>query len=71
MTCNHDYRYNAAVYRMVCKHCGRFALPRSAFRGWTWKLGEWELEFVTVQHVLRVVALSRNFGRKLVKRWEW
>ena len=43
-------------------------VKRDDFRGWTWTAGEWTLEFVTVRHVLRIVVLSRDHGRKTVKR---
>jgi hypothetical protein len=43
---------------------------REDFRGWTWRLFGWEVEFVTVRHLLRVIALSNDRGTHLVKRFE-
>ena len=37
---------------------------------WTWRLGQWHLEFVTVFHRLRTVALWADHGRKWVARLE-
>ena len=44
---------------------------RNDIRGWTWKIGQVCIEFVTIQHALRVIAVSTDNGRKLFKRWEW
>jgi len=46
-------------------------LKRSDFRGWTWQIGQWTVEFVTVRHILRTIAIGNNYNRHLVKRWEW
>jgi hypothetical protein len=46
-------------------------MKRADFRGWTWRLGRVWIEFATVRHVLRAIALTDDNGRRLVRRWEW
>lgn len=46
-------------------------MKRSDIRGFTLKVcGLW-IEFVTVFHILRTIAVYKEGNRVLVKRWEW
>lgn len=43
-------------------------MKRTDIRGWTWKLGRFGCEFVTVRHILNCIAIYN--GQKLIRRWE-
>jgi len=46
-------------------------MKRTAIRGWTWSAFGYRLEFVTINHIIRVIAFydSKNIGP--IKRLEW
>ena len=46
-------------------------MARKSIRGWTWSIFGYRLEFVTVHHIVRVIALSDKKNIKPIKRIEW
>ena len=46
-------------------------MKRTSIRGWTWKIFGYRLEFVTINHILRIIAFydKENIGQ--TKRLEW
>lgn len=45
-------------------------MERKDIRGWTWRAFGYCVEFVTVHHVLRVIAVYNKSNRVLVRRFE-
>ena len=46
-------------------------MKRQAIRGFTWKAFGWRIEFVTINHLLRIVAIYDNKNISCIKRFEW
>lgn len=45
-------------------------MKRKHIRGWTWRLLGYNIEFVTIHHILRVIAVYDKTNRNLIKRIE-
>jgi hypothetical protein len=46
-------------------------MKRSAIRGWTWKVFGYRIEFVTINHIIRVIAFYNKNNIGPTKRLEW
>lgn len=45
-------------------------MQRSDIKGFTIKILEYSIEFVTVKHFLKTIGIYKNNNRQLVKRFE-
>ena len=45
-------------------------MTRSDIRGFTIKILKYNIEFVTVKHLLKTIAIYKNNNRQLIKRFE-
>jgi hypothetical protein len=46
-------------------------MKRKSISGWSFGIGGWGIEVVTVHHIPRLIAVYRDSWRILVKRVEW
>lgn len=46
-------------------------MKRSNIKGFTIKILKYNIEFVTIKHLLKTIAIYKNNNRQLIKRFEF